>query len=311
LGDPLCRQSVRQQLTREFMEFSASQGATPGFFPVSGEFGAELAEFGFGRVDAAVEPVVFLEGFSLAERSSRKLRAGLKRARHARVCCSMKFGVQLDEQGREELESIRRAWFERKGKQGAQLLLAPSPFVAYECKRYAVASVDGIPCAFASLVPVAGRNGWLVEGLYRLSDSPSGTSELLLVRLMEEFRDEGFGFLSLGHSMLAVPAFEHRDRASSGEPGAVASAVFRWLYGHASALLNYRSAHRFKLKFLPDSLEKAGFYFYPDEMSPQLLLRFLSAVFQQFDFKGLVHELWDRLSSESTASTLLSENEEV
>jgi len=308
LGEPLCPPSQQVRLAREFSEEARGRGLTPGFFPVGEGFLSQLIGLEYSGLSAAVEPVVLAEGFP-AGATRRRLRNAARKARQAGVKCRMSFGVEIDDEQRQALGRIESRWSEHMGPLG-ELLLAPSPFVAAARKRYVVAICGGQPCAFASLVPVVLSNGWMVDGLFRLPDAPRGTTELLLTYLIEQFRDEGFERISLGPSMLAVDRRTWADAVVSPEDLDVANAVFRWLYAHAPALLNYRSAHKFKQKFQPASAVDCFFAFGTGRPDPGLLLDFLSVIFRGFDFKGLVHELWGRLSSQPTAGTLLPEEEE-
>ena len=233
----------------------------------------------------------------------------MKRAEQSGTRCAIRHAVELGEEESGQLRAIYADWRERVHGAGARLLLAPSPFVARGFKRYAVASAGGEACAFATLVPLAARNGWAVEGLFRGGQAPQGASECLLVRVMEELRDEGFTILSLGPTMLAVPSRRVTSGGDSSDARLVANSVFRWLYAHAPELLKYRSAHGFKQKFHPQSTEIRHFGFRGTSLTADLLLDFLSIIFQGFEFKGLVHELWDRFLTDPMARTLLPDLE--
>jgi lysylphosphatidylglycerol synthetase-like protein (DUF2156 family) len=309
LGEPLCRPEHRAVLAREFVTHAREAGIPVAFFPIPGAFLHELTALGMKGVAAAVEPVTFLDGFSLESPQGRKLRQSVKRASHHELRCELKFGDQLADDECRDLEALARRWLQEREGSGPRLLLAPTPFAGRAAKRYAIAYGDAGPAVFASLVPIPGRNGWMVEGLFRTAEAPRGSSECLLARTFAEFRDEGFGMVALGPSLLAV----RRRQSFDGELETdcpVTNLVFRWLYAHAPELLNYRSAHRFKLKFSPDRTEPCYLVFEGERPDPELLHRFLGVMFPGVDFKGLVHELWERLSSESVARTLLPEDEE-
>jgi phosphatidylglycerol lysyltransferase len=310
LGAPLANRSAVVALATEFVDFIRHQGMIPGFFPASGPFLAAISALGLRGVRAAVEPVRFLDGFSVAAPSGKRLRHAIRQAEHKGVHARLKFGIQLDDAERIALQEIESEWLSRKASGGAQFLFAAEPWRAAAIKRYAVAYVDEEPCAFASLAPMPGRNGWMVEGLFRKAGIPAGTSEFLLARTMEEFRDEGFSVVSLGPSILAVGRRGSDYDVELETVSEQANGVLRWLYAHAPGLLNYRSAHRFKLKFRPDRVEPLFFAFDGDQPDAEMLHNFLSIVFQEFDFGGLVQELWDRLASKTDARMLLSRNEE-
>jgi len=310
LGEPICRPDARERLLREFLDNVDRSKRTAGAFPVSAAQLDDLGRFGFSGVAAAVEPFCRPDEFRLDGPRARRLRPSVKKAEAGGVRCAIRFGVELPARESEQLQSLYSEWRDRVHSAGARLLLSPSPFVARSFKRYAIASVDREVCAFATLVPLAARNGWAVEGLFRAEDAPVGASECLLVRVLEELRDEGFTSLTLGPTVLAAPPVsdEHCD---SSDPRLVANSVFRWLYSHAPELLKYRSAHGFKQKFHPQTTEVRYFAYRGASLTADLLLDFLSIIFQGFEFKGLVHELWERFLSEPMARTLLPESEEV
>jgi phosphatidylglycerol lysyltransferase len=69
--------------------------------------------------------------------------------------------------------------------------------------RCFVAELDGRIVAFAGVVPVPARGGWLLEDLVRDPAAPNGTGELLVDAVMRAAVDGGIGWLTLGLAPLA------------------------------------------------------------------------------------------------------------
>jgi phosphatidylglycerol lysyltransferase len=69
--------------------------------------------------------------------------------------------------------------------------------------RCFVAEVDGQVVAFAGVVPVPARAGWLLEDLVRDPRAPNGTSESLVDAVMRAAANAGIGWVTLGLAPLA------------------------------------------------------------------------------------------------------------
>lgn len=90
---------------------------------------------------------------------------------------------------RMRVRELAVAWLTSRRMEPLQFLVALEPFHAPEHHRYFVAERDGRVIAFASAVPVPGREGFLLEDVLRDDDVPNGTTELLFDAVIREVAD--------------------------------------------------------------------------------------------------------------------------
>lgn len=119
---------------------------------------------------------------------------------------ALKEGVSCQEERLEDfkakaaLEEIVAIWLQgRKGRQAH--ISKPEIFDHCTGKRLFVAYKEGSPIGLVILNRLDAYHGWLLNHLMVLSDVPHGTSELLVVKALEEVALEGCNFITWG----AVP----------------------------------------------------------------------------------------------------------
>lgn len=104
--------------------------------------------------------------------------------------------------------------------------------------------------SFLSLARVPGRNGWLVEHIFRGKNDLKGTSELLMDFAVKTVAEEGAAHATLGLS----PLSKHAKFSYAMNPAWV-RIVFNWLYFGASCFYNFKGLDAFKSKFAPHRWE--------------------------------------------------------
>jgi phosphatidylglycerol lysyltransferase len=142
--------------------------------------------------------------------ANRSLREQLRRARVKGVRVRE---VALPELAptapmRVALESLADRWLAARPMTSLHFLVELEPFEQLEHRRVFVAeraNADGVSevVAFASLAPVAARNGWLFEHILRDQQAPNGTSETLVDVAMRALAADGSTWATLGLAPLA------------------------------------------------------------------------------------------------------------
>ena len=166
----------------------------------------------------------------------RSLREQLRRARAKGVRVRLATTNELEAgPTRDALRRTSERWLASHGMPAMGFLVRVEPFTFIAHRRYFVAEIAGRVVAFAAVVPVPARGGWLVEDLVRDPDAPNGTSEVLIDAVMRWAADESCGWLTLGLAPLAgdVPGWLRLAR-----------------YGGAF-FYDFRGLHAYKAKFRP------------------------------------------------------------
>ena len=112
---------------------------------------------------------------------NRRLREQLRRARKKGVAVREIPAAELapGSPTRARIDALARAWLGSRPMQPMGFLLTLAMFERPDEHRYFAAERDGALVAFASLVPIYAKKGFLVEDLVRDRSAPNGTTELL------------------------------------------------------------------------------------------------------------------------------------
>ncbi len=147
-------------------------------------------------------------------------------------------------------------------------VLHPDVLTGSADRRYfALRSREGIT-AFASVVPIAGRNGWLIETIARGSNAAAGSGELLIDTVMRTAAREGAEYITLGLAPLSQKA-----RISYAANPLWLRAAFGFFYAAGSGVYNFPGLDAFKSKLAPDRWEPVYAVVNRPRFSPRMLGR--------------------------------------
>lgn len=187
-------------------------------------------------------------------------------------------GVIVEENAPEEvclLPEYREcidAWVQSRKLPRLQFLANPDVLNDTRGRRFFSARREGGLIGFLSLVPIAGRNGWLIEHIFRGHDAVRGMNEYLIDSVMRVLAKEGAAYATLGLAPLS-----QRAGLSYDINPAWVRAVFRWLYTGMSGLYNFSGLDGFKSKFKPHVWEPVYGIVNKPRFSPMTLYRIAGA----------------------------------
>ncbi len=240
-GGPLCADDQRARAAERFVAAASAAKRRACFFGV--EHPSELGP-GFGAVllgeNAEIDPTRWAETLA----AHRGLREQLRRARAKGVRVRRVDPAELEPGTplRATVDSLASAWLAARHLEPMGFVVAVAPHELANDRRYYAAEHAGRVVAFAWLVPIPARQGWLVEHMVRSSGRaapPNGTTELLLDAAIRDAA--GAAVVSLGLAPLS---------------GSVAWSL-RVARTIASPLYDFRSLRSFKLRMHPDRWERA------------------------------------------------------
>lgn len=166
----------------------------------------QAGRLGMGALRLGDEPYWQLADWERTLARHRGLESQLRRAaRHGvRVRAASSLELTPGSATRRALEALVDDWLARRPLPPLGFLARVRPFDFLNDRLVTLAEHEGRIVAFASLVPVPARRGFLLENLVR-AGCPNGTSELLIARSFEEARGRGADFVSLGLAPLREP----------------------------------------------------------------------------------------------------------
>jgi phosphatidylglycerol lysyltransferase len=261
-GAPLAEEARLGEVARAFVAAAQAAGRRACFFAVEERFvavsGCAAVAIGEQAVwDPAAWPDVVARSGSLREQLRRARAKGVT----VRRAPDGETGDPQSPLGR-ALAAIARRWLLTREMAPMGFLVRVQPLTLLIEHRVYVAERGGVPVAFLLAAPIYARDGWLLQHLLRVPETPNGVSELLIDAAMRDAREEGRRFVTLGLSPLA------------GEvPGALRAA--RSL---GRALYDFAGLRAFRAKLSPGAWVPQYLCF-PRTQSPAQALRDALAAF--------------------------------
>ncbi|HEY0154038.1 MAG TPA: bifunctional lysylphosphatidylglycerol flippase/synthetase MprF [Longimicrobium sp.] len=242
MGDPVGEHREATELIRQFFGRTDDFGGVPVFYQVRKERLHQYADFGLTFVKLGEEAFVELDRFHLDGADRKPFRLALNRFARSgmafRVVPIAEVPALLP-----QLEEVSREWLVRK--RAAEKGFSLGFFTAEYVRRFPVAVIEeeGRVMAFATVWPGADRQELSVDLMRFRDDAPRSVMEVLLLKLMEWGKEEGFRRFNLGMAPL-----------SGLELSAVApvwTRVGHFLFEQGEAFYNFQGLRSYKEKFHP------------------------------------------------------------
>lgn len=264
LCGPVAAPEDRAPLLRDFLRFAAERGRRVTAVQLTRPDASLYVEHGFGVDQLGASYSIDLARFALRGTRFMRVRNKIKRASRSGVAIAeWTWEAQQAPAARAELAEIDRTWLRGKGAIAKELafMVGERGGPAAHARRLFVASAGGRALAYATYSPCFGtRPGWLYDLTRRRPDAPTGTIELLFSTAIERLREEGCGWLHLGHTPMVQ--LEPCHRLPAGSSGLV-SGTLRLLERHGDTIYPARSQEQFKLKWAPHAIEPEYIGFAP------------------------------------------------
>lgn len=243
LGDPVGPRECWPALIWRFLETARAGGGRAAFYQVGADTLALYADAGLRAFKLGEEARVDLGAFSLKGAKRANMRNQVNRAErdgqtfhlldHEQTLASMA-----------ALQAISDGWMAQHNvrEKGFSLGAFRPDYVASQ--RVAVLKDQGRMVAFVTLMATDSRHDLALDLMRFAPDAPKGAMDVLLLKLMEWARDEGYGWLSLGMAPLAgLPG---------GEVAPLWYRVGRMVFDHGEWFYNFTGLRAFKSKFQPE-----------------------------------------------------------
>ena len=268
-GDPLADPKDYIDLLKEFLQAAARSSKCALLVGAHAETAQAAEAAGFGSILIGSEPIFELDRYfphpSMLE-TAKRLKAK---------------GAQVEEFRPEDLsaaelaklDAIKDEWLGSRRTEALSFLNRVEPWSLREEKKYFSLTYGGTVHAFIAAVPVKATGGWYLVDVLRRTQSPVGTTELLILMTMSHLRNQGAREISLGVAPLAgldSPGFQG---SSTGQR------ILKFFHRNFKAFYNFDSLKVFKEKFGPTRSDGAFLIYSPKFFSPRTLQHVLDAFF--------------------------------
>jgi len=243
MGDPVGPVAAWSELVwRIRAECDAAHGRLC-FYQASTEMLPLLVELGLQTMKYGEEAHVPLDRFTLEGPAAKSLRHSLRRADAAGLRFEILPAADVAAHG-PALKLVSDAWL--RGKAGGEKRFSigrfdPDYITRFDC---AVLWQEDRIVAFANIWATRNCAELSVDLMRHLPDTPYGTMDSLLVRLMQWGAERGYRRFNLGMAPLSG--------LGGGRLAPGWSRIGHAIYGHAEALYGFAGLRSFKAKFHPD-----------------------------------------------------------
>ena len=246
-GDPLTSAEKLADVADSFLRASRARGRIVGFMPATQRFARLSRRVGLRAIKVGAAPYFDLATWAPRGDRAKKARAGVNQARRAGVRVAVV--DKVDEKLIRETSCVCKSWLTtRRSALKFGWLFSVDLFEHKERKKYFTArDASGKLVGFLAASPIPARDGWYLEDVLRRPDAPNGTTDLLVVEVLELLRRDGAKLATLGTAPMAREGPTDPDVDS----GLLLSTFVRIVAASFSIFYNFDGVRRFKAKFAP------------------------------------------------------------
>jgi len=243
LGDPIGPETDRREAIAGFRNFCDRNDWQPAFYQTPPETLELYQSLGFRTLKIGEEARVDLAQFTLEGKAGRNLRTAVNKFTKQGYRVQY-YSPPLSDDLLAELRVISDDWL--AAMEGAEKRFSLGWFdlnYLRGCEVAVVENAQGIPVAFANLVPEYQRNEATLDLMRHRRDVEHGAMDFLFVSLMQHCQAQGYDSFNLG--LVALAGVGDLPRATPIEKG------MHYLYGHLNSIYNFEGLRAYKDKFHP------------------------------------------------------------
>lgn len=246
-GDPLASAENLAKVSDSFLRKAHADGRVVGFMPATGHFAKHSSSLGLRAVKIGAAPYFDLTTWAPRGDRAKKARAGVNQARRAGVRVTEV--VEVDERLVRETACLCKSWLTtRRSAIRFEWLFTVDLFQHKDEKKYFTArDATGRLVGFLAASPIPARDGWYLEDVLRSRNAPNGTTDLLVVEVLNSLKHDGAKLATLGTAVLATEG----DVDTEVYIAPVLSRLTRSVVRCFSIFYNFDGVRHFKAKFAP------------------------------------------------------------
>lgn len=242
LFDPIGNPASRPELVWRFVELARRHGGRAVFYEVPAASLSMYADAGLSAFKLGEEARVRLDRFDLKGSKRASIRTALNKAERDGIVFEL---VPVECVGgiMDELTHVSAAWLDHHAVREKAFSLGAFDPAYLATQPVAVLRRQGRILAFANVLTTSLKDEATVDLMRFDPAAPNGSMEVLFARLLLHFKQEGYGWFSLGMAPLAG--------LSENPVAPIWHRIGRAAYDHGEAFYNFRGLRAFKNKFDP------------------------------------------------------------
>jgi phosphatidylglycerol lysyltransferase len=253
-GDPSVGERDRSDFVRELLEFGRTIDRRVVLYQISADWLPVLHDYGYHFFKLGEEAIVPLANWSLTGAGNKSLRWAVNRVEREGVTCDV---VPADRVSclLPDLRRVSDAWLAAKNARERQFSIGffdPEYLTRFPC--VVARGPTGRIVAFANVLPGPRQIELSVDLMRHDDEAPTGTMDVLFVRLFAWGREQGYARFNLGMAPLATVGALQEARPSER--------LAHLLFKHGEQWYNFRGLRQYKDKFHPQWFPR--YLAYPD-----------------------------------------------
>ena len=216
IGDPIGPPEEIQPLLRDFSEHCRERDWQFAFFQARPERLPEYRRLGWRAIHIGEDPLLWTDRFTLEGSAVGELRRMVRKLDRQGMVARMfipgenPFDPAREHELLEQLREISNQWMAHRhgGEKGFCMGRFDPQTLRDSWLAVAWNPAQSRAEAFCTWVPIPARQGWAIDMMRRRSDSPTGATEFLVVKSVEQARTRGDRVMSLSLAGLVKVADE-------------------------------------------------------------------------------------------------------
>ena len=252
-ADPVTSPDRQMQMLAEFSAAAEKANKVVVVLPVPEKLALAALQAGFHSVMIGCEPTFNLTEYPPAGKAWNEMQAVARQLANKGATVSEFFPDQLSDEERTPLNEITDLWLKSRKMEPLSFLNQVDPWLFSNYKRYFKIDLNGKTPAFVASIPIMARKGWYLIDTMRHPESPTGTTELLMLQSMRLLTESGALEVSLGVSPLSEMEKASQSAAANPEQNRNLYKLLKWVYDSGNLFYAFNTLYQYKMKFKPSS----------------------------------------------------------
>ncbi len=241
LEDPVCEnQTVMREMILKFDDFCEENGFINAWYRVPESSLSIYLSTGKKALPIGEEATVNLPLFSMEGKKNQPTRSAINRL-HSEGFELKIYSPPIKEGILQKIEQVSENWLKELGEK--EVAFTQGVFDASELKKHTIITVEDKEeriYAFLNLVPDYSPGETTYDLIRKISNSPNGVLDMLMVKTLEYLKDAGYGSMNMGLAPL-----------SGIEGEKLVEKTAKYAYEHLRSMKHFKGLRKFKEKFHP------------------------------------------------------------
>lgn len=288
-AEPLAAEADQLRLLDEFAKAAFDRRKRVLLIPADQAFAERAEQIGFRSILIGSEPTFVLDQYPKQGTDWIEVVPSAKQFASKGAIVKEFKAADLDEEKRAEMDQMTRDWLRTRKTATLGFLNQVHPWRHSEFKKYFTVELNEKVLAFLAAIPIPARNGWYLIDTIRREDSPSGTTELLLLEAMKILRSQGVQEITFGVAPLSSIELAESIPVARAAEHRILYKILRLIFEKGNQFYNFKPLFAYKMKFHPTVVRPVFLLYRGRGSNTSLSLRDIVSISQAWLPHGITH----------------------